>query len=78
MKSIHKLENKIFTNAMFYKNVMNVMTGIFYKNTEKLLFDYYSIGNIKFYKLIKPPLCNVRNSSYEFAVISKNKIPRDF
>lgn len=48
MKSIHKLENKIFTNAMFYKNVMNVMTGIFYKNIEKLLFDYYSIGNIKF------------------------------
>lgn len=24
------------------------------------------------------PLCKVRNSSYEFAVLSKNKIPRDF
>lgn len=78
MKSIHKLENKIFTNAMFYKNVMNVMTGIFYKNIEKLLFDYYSIGNIKFYKLLKTPLCKVRNSSYEFDIQSKNKILRDF
>lgn len=78
MKSIHKLENEIFTNVMFYKNVMNVMTGIFYKNIEKLLFDYYSIGNIIFYKLLKPPLCNVRNSSYEFVVLNKNKILRVF
>ena len=78
MKSIHKLENKIFTNAMFYKNVMNVMTGIFYKNIEKLLFNYYSIGDIKFYKLFKTPQCKVRNPSYEFGVLSKNKILRDF
>ncbi len=27
---------------------------------EKLLFDYYSIGDIKFYKLLKTPLCKVR------------------
>ena len=66
MKGIQKDENKIFTDAIFYKNL------------EKLLFDYYSIGDIKFYKLLKTPLCKVRNSSYEFAVISKNKILRDF
>lgn len=45
---------------------------------EKLLFDYYSIGDIKFYKLFKTPLCKVRNLSYEFAIRSKNKILRDF
>ena len=66
MKSIHKDENKIFTDAIFYKSL------------EKLLFDYYSIGNIKFCKLLKTPLCKVCNSSYEFAMRSKNKILRDF
>ena len=45
---------------------------------EKLLFDYYSIGDIKFYKLLKTPLCKVRNSSYEFDIQIKNKILRDF
>ena len=45
---------------------------------EKLLFDYYSIDDIKFYKLLKTPLCKVRNFSYEFVVLSKNEILRDF
>lgn len=66
MKGIHKDENKIFTDAIFYKSL------------EKLLFDYYSIGDIKFYKLLKTPLCKVSNFSYEFAMRSKNKILRDF
>ena len=29
-------------------------------------------------EFLSTPLCKVRNSSYEFAVFSKNKIPRDF
>ena len=29
-------------------------------------------------ELLSTPQCKVRNSSYEFAVLSKNKIPRDF
>ena len=29
-------------------------------------------------EFLSTPRCKVRNSSYEFAVISKNKIPRDF
>ena len=29
-------------------------------------------------EFLSTPLCKVRNSSYEFAVLSKNKIPRDF
>ena len=29
-------------------------------------------------EFLSTPHCKIRNSSYEFAVLSKNKIPRDF
>lgn len=29
-------------------------------------------------EFLSTPHCKIRNSSYEFAVFNKNKIPRDF
>ena len=42
------------------------------------MVQYPTVNNNVDLELLSTPQCKVRNSSYEFAVLSKNKILRDF
>ena len=42
------------------------------------MVQYPTVNNNADLEFLSTPQCKVRNSSYEFAVISKNKILRDF
>ena len=42
------------------------------------MVQYPTVNNNADLEFLSTPRCNVRNSSYEFAVLSKNKILRDF
>ena len=42
------------------------------------MMHYPAVNDNADLEFLSTPHCRVRNSSYEFAVLSKNKIPRDF
>ena len=42
------------------------------------LMHYPAVKDNADLEFLYPPQCKVRNLSYEFAIRSKNKIPRDF
>ena len=42
------------------------------------MVQYPTVNNNADLEFLYTPHCKVRNSSYEFAVLSKNKILRDF
>ena len=42
------------------------------------MVQYPTVNNNADLEFLYTPQCKVRNSSYEFAVLSKNKILRDF
>ena len=42
------------------------------------MVQYPDVNNNADLEFLSTPLCKVRNSSYEFDVLSKNKILRDF
>ena len=42
------------------------------------MMQYPTVKNNADLEFFSTPQCKVRNSSYEFAVLSKNKILRDF
>ena len=42
------------------------------------MIHYPTVNDNTDFEFLSTPQCKVRNSSYEFAVLSKNKILRDF
>ena len=42
------------------------------------MIHYPTVKDNVNFELLSAPQCKVRNFSYEFVVLSKNKIPRDF
>ena len=52
--------------------------GLDITNVVEEIEGYPAVKDSADLELVSTPQCKVRNSSYEFAMLSKNKIPRDF
>ena len=60
------------TEPIFKMRIVLLMQRYFFNRNFKI-----KNGSVDF-AFQTTPQCKVRNSSYEFAMLSKNKIPRDF